>query len=352
MKAKALLPAIAANVHVAALLAFGLLLFVRRARRGRRAPPAPGELAMERALGARAPQRFNRYCSDESAMRAEAWRPRADDVIVCTFPKTGTTLVQQICQMIRADGAMDFDEITQVQPWTDLAYDVGQDLDAAHKHWPRVFKSHQRPAAVQRGCKYIFTLRDPVGTLLSWFEFAHAHGHPVVSKYASVDEYTVEDDHFFSDAIYGTSVFGFFAEAWVIRHLPNVLVLSYEGLCERPAEHVDMIARFLGLELTRAQLARAVERSSRTFMAEHAHRFDDGWTSAQQARLGRAKCVLKATPKVNRESKRGAAALAPHAHATLSHAWEETVTPRTGLASYAEMVRVLADEQRESMACR
>lgn len=37
--------------------------------------------------------------------------------------------------------------------------------------WPRLFKSHARLNALQEGCKYIVTIRDPVKTLVSLFRF-------------------------------------------------------------------------------------------------------------------------------------------------------------------------------------
>ena len=70
-----------------------------------------------------------------SVYKSKSWKPKTDDVIVLTFHKTGTTFCQQICHQLRtgapADGSSTkFDEITQVCPWIDFAWEVDQDLNA------------------------------------------------------------------------------------------------------------------------------------------------------------------------------------------------------------------------------
>ena len=61
---------------------------------------------------------------------ATAWVPRPSDVMITTFPKTGTTWLQQICHQLRNGGkGMDFMEVTQVMPWPEFAYECGQDLE-------------------------------------------------------------------------------------------------------------------------------------------------------------------------------------------------------------------------------
>jgi hypothetical protein len=56
--------------------------------------------------------------------------------------KEGTTWVQQICHQLRTGGDMEFEEISQVVPWIELARDQGQDLEAEQVAPPRCFKMH------------------------------------------------------------------------------------------------------------------------------------------------------------------------------------------------------------------
>ena len=100
-------------------------------------------------------------------------------MIILTFHKTGTTWTQQLCHQIRTGGAhTDFEEITEVCPWVDFAWEVNQDLEAPQVASPRIFKSHARLSAVHEGCKYLATVRDPVKTLVSLFNFFTAKFMP------------------------------------------------------------------------------------------------------------------------------------------------------------------------------
>jgi len=92
-------------------------------------------------------------------------------MIVLTFHKTGTTWCQQIAHQLRTGGHTDFAEITEVMPWIDFGWEVNQDLNQDQVAEPRLFKSHARLSAVQEGCKYLCTIRDPVKTLVSLFNF-------------------------------------------------------------------------------------------------------------------------------------------------------------------------------------
>jgi len=144
--------------------------------------------------------------------------PKADDVLIVTSPKCGTTWMQQIVHQLRSNGSMDYEEISSVVPWIELAHDLGQDLDADQGFLPRAFKTHccydhcpkvppqrssgvcsppsslpplsspgeegspvrassqQRPtharaAGQAAGAKYIVVVRDPHDVAVSFFSF-------------------------------------------------------------------------------------------------------------------------------------------------------------------------------------
>ena len=54
-----------------------------------------------------------------------SFRPRPSDVFVVTYPKSGTTWMTQICQMLRR-GDINFGKITEVCPWDARAAMSGQ----------------------------------------------------------------------------------------------------------------------------------------------------------------------------------------------------------------------------------
>ena len=118
-------------------------------------------------------ERNGRMHSAESVRVGRAFRPRATDVFVVTYPKCGTTWVSAICHFLRSDDD-DFGEITEVVPWDVVAHDCGQDLDAAQVAAPRLFKSHEGADEIAKGAKYVYVARDPRDAFVSFYNFLPA----------------------------------------------------------------------------------------------------------------------------------------------------------------------------------
>ena len=121
------------------------------------------------------------FTSDDGLNIAQQFSARPGDIIISTFPKTGTTWVQQILHQLRTRGDTSFDEITEVVPWLEISPSVHIDLNKDQVENPRCFKSHQLLSALSHlekdGAKFVYTIRNPQKTLLSHFKFMHSHGH-------------------------------------------------------------------------------------------------------------------------------------------------------------------------------
>lgn len=127
----------------------------------------------ERVMG-----RWSRFISDESIDHALAYRPRPEDVFIATHSKAGTTMMQQIVHQLRTGGHTDFEEISLVVPFMEIAHDVGLDLNASQGHTLRAFKTHfdwpSVPKAEVDGKltgKYIYVARHPVSVIVSMYHF-------------------------------------------------------------------------------------------------------------------------------------------------------------------------------------
>jgi len=116
-------------------------------------------------------QRMEHFQSEAGARHSAAFRPRADDVIIATYPKSGTTWMQQLLHALRTGGDLAFEEITQVVPWIEMAYDMDIELDQAQRAQPRLFKTHNNGHDAWGGCRYIFLVRDPRDVLVSFHRF-------------------------------------------------------------------------------------------------------------------------------------------------------------------------------------
>jgi len=125
----------------------------------------------------------------------------------------------------RNGGYQHYDDLTEVQPWLDFAYDCHQNLHTHETYrtlpatnseedatttrrvvvTPRVFKSHQLLSAINPGGKYLSIVRDPAATLLSWFVFQKRKGRPGYREYDNVNEYI---QHQGKEIFGGTCCFG------------------------------------------------------------------------------------------------------------------------------------------------
>lgn len=321
------------------------------------------------------------HVSPESKRIAETYRLRSTDVVVLSFPKTGTTWTQTVCEQLRTNGEgyEGFGDITERQPWLEFAFDCGQDLDndqnygippgdsdslslqVATTRNPRVFKSHQLLSAINPGGKYLCIVRDPSATLLSWFDFQKAKGRPGYAEYADANDYIAHRPELFGgNHIFGTNLWEMYAELWSARNDPAVKILVYEGLIadapNRYMDHLPIIADFLDLgnddddddnhgdrnnnHVLYEKVASLVSRSE---MIRHVDKFDDHFIAKQGKTLGRALKIMEPAPKVRRKSAAKRTELSEATLEWLEDRWLEKMTPLTGHATYDEFARDLSE---------
>mmetsp|Transcript_8127 Transcript_8127/g.18711 ORF Transcript_8127/g.18711 Transcript_8127/m.18711 type:complete len:336 (-) Transcript_8127:130-1137(-) len=283
--------------------------------------------------------------SQTSQKIAEETKLRPSDVVVITFPKTGTTWLQQTCEQLRTGGDMAFSEITERQPWLDIAWDCGQDLSLDQVASPRLFKSHQKLSAINIGAKYLSIIRKPEGVLMSWFAFQKGKGRPVFIECADSNEYAATE-LFAGRNIFGTDVWDYYVELWEARNDANVLVLCYEALMADQLAYLPVIAEFLDVPVDEVRLQKVVEMTTKEFMTAHDDQFDDNFILRKSKELGRTPKVFEAGVKVTQGPKDR---LTLATKTWLQVKWLEKVAPRTGLMSYEEMADAIAASSRSGM---
>ena len=327
--------------------------------------------------------------SDASFAAAVAWTPRPSDVVIATAPKSGTTLLQWTCHLIRvgvSEGAaalkartrgFAFDDIYQMAVWLQMAHDLGIDInadaadggyeqhcgDVAAPLYPRLFKSHQRLRATDPRCKRIVTLRAPAAVARSWWRFLRSHDVPPLRKYSCVSDF-LHDSDFFADGMrFGATLEEYYIEYANALEDRSVLVLCFEDLVAPGgvAAHVPLLARFMELnvdgddekveEEARCDLAEVAEvigeLTSKRVMLEPglASKFDESWAYARLTEVGRNPDPSAFTPvqRVVLGSSSDAPTDTPNeldesAHSFLKERWAGTVAKQTGAADYPELV--------------
>lgn len=234
------------------------------------------------------------------------YEPRATDVIVTTFPKSGTTMTQQLVyQVVVACGGAaeadptgnDFDDICRVVPFVDFGPVHGF---TPFNTTPRIFKSHfTAPLFKSTVQKHLVVIRDPVNYPASWLDFlfdawadeevtdplvreevfhgfVHARvlgtaGEGLGFPFENEDTSTSKD--IVTAALNGTDedvcpgAWFMHSKSWVDGQREGVLVMFYEDIVEDMGAAARRVARFTGGELTDEGVATVLERCDREYMS-------------------------------------------------------------------------------------
>ena len=197
------------------------------------------------------------------------WRfePRTDDIFIVTYPKSGTTWLQQIVYQLTGDGNMDIPHIRTVSPYFDV------DLMASPDQFrqlpsPRIFKSHGTFNEVYNPkSRFIYVMRHGV-------DVAHSYYH----HYRCYNGFSGAFDVFFrafvNGRIDGRSWFRHVSEWLSQSGRTNILVLRFEDLRQDLPSQVRRIAEFCQIPLSEALMERVVGQSSLAFMKAHEAQFE------------------------------------------------------------------------------
>lgn len=266
--------------------------------------------------------------------RALAFRPDPSDIFISPYAKCGTTWMQQIVHGLRSGGAMDFDEISQVVPWLELAHDMGIDPEAPQVASPRAFKSHLSWHDIPKGARYIVVFREPVAAMLSLYRFFEGWQFEPgsICREAFATYYLARDRH-----DYWTHA----ASWWGQRENAAVLLLSYEGMRRDLPGTVARVADFIGISDPHAR-AVALAQAELTFMKRHERQFDDHLL--REARD--AACGLPPGGRASKVSEGShlSTEVDPAVHARFAQRWHKEMGARFGLADYAAMELALKGE--------
>ena len=177
---------------------------------------------------------------------------RPDDLVIATYPKSGTTWVQQIVKLIRNNGNDDGVKISDSIPWIDsVNSEFSQCADIASLPSPRALKTHlpyhMTPGGLPHTttAKYIYIARNPKDVAVSLYY--HMRGFTHYNFKGAWDDYIV---HYTDGHVPYGSWFDHVLKWWEHKDdRANVLYLKYEDLKKEPREVVTAIAMFMGYDL-------------------------------------------------------------------------------------------------------
>ncbi|KAL4714529.1 hypothetical protein ACJJTC_006575 [Scirpophaga incertulas] len=208
---------------------------------------------------------------------------RPDDVWVITFPKSGTTVMQELVWMV-ANGC-DYKKSKEIplinrfsflesgifrnnKKSAELEKSRSTDKEAIPKvnvveqaQSPRFFKSHLPlsllPPALLDTCKVVHVARDPRDVAVSYYHF---YKHFIPMGYTG--DFKQFWNLFINNQIDETPFFENVKESWDQRHHPNMLFIFYEDLLKDLPSVVKRVADFLGKSMTEGQISSLCEHLS------------------------------------------------------------------------------------------
>jgi len=293
-------------------------------------------------------QRLSKFETEAGRLDGLALEPLPTDVAISTAAKAGTTWMQQICHQLRSGGDMDFDEISRVVPWIELAADQGQRLRAEQKFSPRCFKTHLWAPHCPDFKRTIVVFRDPYDVANSFYRFFEGWFFAPGSMEADtfVREFWLARGP--AESKMQNASYFHHLTSWYERYQEDrnkVLVVFFEDLKDDLSKQVARVADFLStddLDL-RPNIDTAVRMASYEFMKEHQGHFDEKLSKlARNEACGLDKNAGMGGGKI-RDGKKGGGKrqLSDAVRSEIDAKWKQVVQPVTGCATYEEFRRVL-----------
>ena len=184
-----------------------------------------------------------------------------DDIWVVTYPKSGTTWMQQIVRLIRNNGVQDDTEVDRAVPWLE-ALPIYPHLDIEKLSRPRAFKSHMPYDLCPCGppnttpCKYIYITRNPKDVAVSFY--FHNKRNPF---HPDNDWDTFWKKFVTGEVDYG-NYFDHLLSWWPHRDDENVLFIKYEDMKKDLPAAVSQVASFIGADVSSDVIAKIADVTS------------------------------------------------------------------------------------------
>lgn len=206
------------------------------------------------------------------------YTPTKTDIIVSTWPKSGTNWMMNIAQEIAWYGEAEFEHVNSAIPWPDatIKTDIAQlsDRHMAEKSPTglRVIKSHLAAeyVPINDDAKYIVVIRNPKDALVSAYHFENSFIEKMVGDRVPLNGFV---DGFLAKRFVYAGWADHTAGWWSRKDRPNVLVVFFEEMKTDLNGTIQQVADLLDVTLTAEQFGKVAHKASYATMKANNHKF-------------------------------------------------------------------------------
>uniref|UniRef100_A0A8C6X987 Sulfotransferase n=1 Tax=Naja naja TaxID=35670 RepID=A0A8C6X987_NAJNA len=195
------------------------------------------------------------------------FKAQPNDLLICTYPKAGTTWMQEIVDMLQHGGNKQkcargpiYERIPFIDMFPMKPVSSGLEMAEAMPS-PRTLKSHLPvhllpPSFWEQNCKVIYIARNIKDTIVSYFHFHRMNQH--MPEPGNWDQFL---ENFLAGKIAWGSWFDHVQDWWKAKDHHPILYLFYEDIKEDPAREIKKVAHFLSFELPDPLLKEIIEHT-------------------------------------------------------------------------------------------